>query len=238
VYFQRSNRKRIAMKSGVSIFQAKRLLPLLTMLFLAVWMARAWRVPPFLNTDTPALVLPAEIDARIREGDLIFRIGTEWQGDMVRALNASNDIQAKPEDPYTHVGILSGKTGNWRVLHNTPSEKPGIADGVVEDDLAFFMSMERARGIAIYRVVKDEKTRAAAVAFVRSRLGASFALVENDTEGSYCTTLIWKAWQQAGVDLGVRFDRITLFSSSSSYLLPPTLRHSKQLSLIYETPGR
>jgi hypothetical protein len=188
--------------------------------FLGVWMMFAGRDFLFPDKDAPALFLPVEMDARIREGDLIFRIGTEWQGVVVRELNASDYSSAGTEDPYTHVGILSGKAGHWHVVHNTPSEKPGVADGVVEDDLAFFMAPERARGIAIYRVSEDEKTRTAAVAFARARLGAPFFLTEDDTEGNYCTTLVWKAWQQAGIDLDVRFDRIPLFFSSPVICCP------------------
>jgi hypothetical protein len=171
-------------------------------------------------------VLPVD---HLREGDLIFRIGTDWRSEAVRG--ASDD-----PDPYSHVGLLVGSPGRWQVLHSTPAEKPGRADGVVLDDLAFFAAPERARGIALYRVAADADERAAAVRFAYSRLGAPFRLVDNDTEGNYCTTFVWRTWREAGVDLGARFERVTVFSDSAHYLFPPALRRSTLLKLLYEFP--
>jgi cell wall-associated NlpC family hydrolase len=166
---------------------------------------------------------------RLREGDLIFRIGTDWRSEAVRG--GSDD-----PDPYSHVGLLVGSPEHWQVLHSTPAEKPGRADGVVLDDLAFFAAAERARGIALYRVAAGAAERAAAVRFAYSRLGAPFRLVDNDTEGNYCTTFVWRAWREAGIDLGARFERVTVFSDSAHYLFPPALRRSSLLKLLYEFP--
>jgi hypothetical protein len=166
---------------------------------------------------------------RLQEGDLIFRIGTDWRSEAVRG--AADD-----PDPYSHVGLLVGSPKRWQVLHSTPAEKPGRADGVVLDDLAFFTAPERARGIALYRVAAGVDERAAAVRFALSRLGAPFRLVDNDTEGNYCTTFVWRAWREAGVDLGIRFERVTVFSDSAHYLFPPALRRSTLLKLLYEFP--
>ena len=64
----------------------------------------------------PALPLSAQA------GDLIFRRGTETVSHMVLGMDGGL---------YSHVGMLVGQSGNWQVVHATPSEKAGQADGVV-----------------------------------------------------------------------------------------------------------
>lgn len=173
----------------------------------------------------------ARIAATLREGDLVFRIGTAWQSEAVRSMDNANNPDL---DPYSHVGLLVGSPEHWQVLHSTPAEKPERSDGVVLDDLHFFAAPERARGIAFYRVTASAKERAAALRFAHSRLGQPFRLADNDTEGNYCTTFVWRAWREAGVDLGARFKRVRVFFDSVYYLFPSTLRRSASLKLLYE----
>jgi hypothetical protein len=201
----------------------------LTLLLGAGWIAG------FL-THSPArapLRLPSAVDARIKAGDLIFRIGSEWQSDAVRGAGVFFARREKQGDPYSHVGMLIGVPGHWQVLHSVPSEAPGRASAVVVDELDFFLAPERARGMAIYRVEADEKARVAAVRHAQSRLGAPFRLVADDTEGQYCTTLIWYAWRHAGIDLGARFEYLNAPLATGNYLLPHSLRTAERLRLLY-----
>jgi hypothetical protein len=183
------------------------------------------------------IVLPAPIAGQLAEGDLIFRIGHSWQSDVVRGVGQADKAQEKRGDPYSHIGMLIGAPGHWQVLHAVPAEIPGRKDAVVIDDLDFFLAPARSRGIAIYRVEAADEARAAAVRHARQRLGAPFRVVENDQEGQYCTTLIWYAWQHAGVDLGARFEYLSVPLSSGLYLLPHSLRTAGRLRLLYETPN-
>jgi hypothetical protein len=178
------------------------------------------------------IVLPAHLDGQLTEGDLIFRIGHGWQSEVVRGLE--RQAQEKRGDPYSHIGMLIGAPGHWQVLHAVPAEVPGRKDAVVIDDLDFFLAPARSRGIAIYRVEASGQERAAAVQHARQRLGTPFRVVEDDPEGQYCTTLIWYAWQHAGVDLGARFEYLSVPLSSGHYLLPHSLRSAERLRLIYE----
>jgi hypothetical protein len=185
------------------------------------------------DTLTPAIVLPAEISSQFQPGDLIFRIGDSWQSDVVRGV-ASTRRQNKRGDPYSHVGMLVGSPGHWQVVHAVPAEIPGRADAIMRDDLDFFLSPERARGVSIYRVSAADASRAAAVEYVLQRLGTPFRIVGNDHEGLYCTTLVWAAWQRAGVDLGARFERLEVPFSAGDYLLPHSLRTAPGLQLVFE----
>lgn len=71
-------------------------------------------------------------------GDLIFRQGTE---------NVSQLVQAVDGGDFSHVGMLVGRPGQWKVLHATPSERPGQADAVVLDSLDFFLDARRAHPV-------------------------------------------------------------------------------------------
>jgi cell wall-associated NlpC family hydrolase len=179
-----------------------------------------------------AVELPAEVAFQLQAGDLIFRIGRGWQSSVVRGM--AHERQEKRGDPYSHVGMLIGSPAHWQVLHAVPAEMPGRADAVVRDDLDFFLGPERAHGVAIYRVTADAATRDAAVSHALARLGTPFRIVENDREGQYCTTLIWRAWQRAGVDLGAHFDHLDIPLAAGDYLMPHSLRTAPGLRLVFE----
>ncbi|MDR1275959.1 MAG: hypothetical protein LBL72_06235 [Candidatus Accumulibacter sp.] len=182
--------------------------------------------------EAAPIVVPASVAERLIEGDLIFRIGHGWQSEAVRGVDRSSAGE-KRGDPYSHIGMLLGAPGRWRVLHAVPAEIPGRENAVVIDPLDFFLAPARNRGIAIYRVEASDASRAAAARYALQRLGTPFRVVEDDKEGQYCTTLIWYAWQRAGVDLGARFEHLSVPLASGLYLLPHSLRTAKALRVIY-----
>jgi cell wall-associated NlpC family hydrolase len=195
---------------------------------LATWFASRLVSVPAAST---AIRLPADFVGQLEAGDVIFRIGEGWRSDAVRGMGGR---QEKRGDPYSHVGLLVGGPSRWQVLHAVPAELPGRADAVVLDDLDFFLAPERAHGVAIYRVTADASARAAAVEAAMERLGTPFRIVEDDQEGQYCTTLIWRVWQSVGVDLGARFEWLEIPFATGQYLLPHSLRTAPGLKLLFE----
>ncbi|WP_169740851.1 YiiX/YebB-like N1pC/P60 family cysteine hydrolase [Stenoxybacter acetivorans] len=185
----------------------------------------AWRF--YAKPPSFTVFIPPEVSAEWQAGDVIFRIGTEWQSDAVR-LTAE-----KRGDPFSHVGILVGSPGNWQVIHAVPAEVDGRKDAVVQDDLAFYLAPERAVGVAVYRVQANAVARLAAVNYARTRLGEPFRIVENDKLGQYCTTLVWAAWQYGGVDLGVHFDYLDIPFVAGHYLMPNALRKASGLTQVF-----
>jgi cell wall-associated NlpC family hydrolase len=204
-----------------------------------VVMLMAWATPRVIPeisawmVDAPAVQLPAGLTQRLQAGDLVFRIGQSWQSGVVRGVERDAHSAG---DPYSHVGMLVGNPTHWQVVHAVPAELPTRSDAVVLDDLDFFLAPEQARGAAIYRVAADPSTRAAAVDHALARLGMPFNIAANDTEGQYCTTLIWYAWQHAGMTLGAQFDDLNLPLMAGRYLLPHSLRTAPELQLLFETP--
>jgi cell wall-associated NlpC family hydrolase len=208
-------------------------LPLWLLCLMAIGAGFAVPITARISKASVAVVLPVELAAHLKAGDLIFRVGSGWQSEVVRGM--ARVRQKKRGDPYSHVGMLVGSPDHWQVLHAVPAEAPERADAVVRDDLDFFLAPERTRSVAIYRISAADNARAAAVEHALQRLGTPFRIVENDREGQYCTTLVWYAWQRAGVDLGARFEHLEVPLAEGDYLLPHDLRIAPGLQLLFET---
>jgi len=174
----------------------------------------------------PALYLAAPaLPSAAQAGDLIFRRGTEPVSTAVLMIDGG---------AFSHVGILLGEPGAWRVLHSTPAEVPGRADGVVVDSLAFFLNPARSSGYAVYRVEATDAQRQRALQVALGERGKPFRVA--DTAGTYCTLLVWNAWQQAGVNFEVAFTEVQLPLLTGRYLFPSQLRRSARLQELPHTP--
>jgi len=168
-----------------------------------------------------AVAVGMELPAGVQEGDLIFREGTEAVSVAVMALDRSG---------FSHVGMLVKRQEAWSVLHATPSERPDAADGVVIDSLDFFVHPDRARRYEIHHVEADSATRLRAVASAMRNVGRPFLVA--DTRGTYCTLLLWDAWRDAGMDLDVTFEHLSIPLLAGDYLLPGALLQSARLRLL------
>jgi len=163
---------------------------------------------------TVALSLPAGTQA----GDLIFRRGLETTSDVVLAVDGGE---------FSHVGMLLGQAGTWQVIHATPPEVEGRTDGVVVDDLAFFLDPVRSQAHAVYHVQASAQQRAQAIQHALAERGKLFRMA--NPAGTYCTLLVWQAWRQAGLDLEVDFTWLALPLMQGDYLLPTPLSRSSHL---------
>lgn len=154
----------------------------------------------------------------LQAGDLVFRRGTESVSALVLAVDRGR---------FSHVGMVVGRPGDWKVLHATPSEVPGQPDGVTLDSMAFFLDATRSTDHAFYAVHATPRQRDAAVRHALDVRGMPFRV--GDASGTYCTLLVWDAWRRGGVDLDVRFSRVALPLMQGDYLLPSQLRLSSRL---------
>ncbi|MBB3226140.1 cell wall-associated NlpC family hydrolase [Luteibacter sp. Sphag1AF] len=191
---------------------------------LALASLTAWR---YLGPSATAgsIVLPAPVVNDLQAGDLIFREGREPVSDAVRAVDMGG---------YSHVGMLLGSPGHWQVVHAVPAEQPDRIDGVVDDSLDDFLLHARARRVAVVRVEATPSQRLEAVAHAQARRGTPFRVT---ADGTYCTELVWRAYQDSGVDLRVRFEHMNLpLLTPGDYLLPSALLASPRLTRLYESP--
>jgi len=167
------------------------------------------------------LLPPAQAQALppdTQPGDLIFRRGTSLDSAVVLSVDGGE---------FSHVGMLLGAPGAWQVIHATPSEVPGRGDGVVIDELAFFLAPARSQTHAVYHVQASPQQRAQAIKQALAARALTFRLA--DPAGTYCTLLIWRAWLEAGLDLEVAFTPLALPLMAGDYLLPGSLARSRHL---------
>ncbi|MGS2742293.1 YiiX/YebB-like N1pC/P60 family cysteine hydrolase [Halomonas sp. LS-001] len=170
-----------------------------------------------LCIDIPLAAANLPTDAR--PGDLIFREGTEL---------VSNAVLALDNGTYSHVGILDKQDDQWVVIHSAPAENSERIDGVVVDPLDFFISPERSQRFSVYQVLAEDNQRQLAVQWAMAQKGTPFRIIGKNA--IYCTTLVWKAWQTAGVNLEVNFTKIFLPFATDDYLLPSGLLSSPRLT--------
>ncbi|MBP7351871.1 MAG: hypothetical protein KA964_02505 [Comamonas sp.] len=178
-----------------------------------------------LGGTAPLQPLLAQLSAQAQAGDLLFRQGTEAISQLVRSVDAGD---------FSHVGLLvapATPAGPWRVVHATPSEKPGQPDAVVLDTLDFYLHPQRAHSYQLYRVAAGATARQQAVDWALAQQGRAFDLLDAE-RGLYCTTLVWQAWRHAGVALEARFTEVLLPFLGGRYLLPGGLRRAPQLQAL------
>jgi cell wall-associated NlpC family hydrolase len=178
-----------------------------------------------LGGAAPLQPFLAQLSAQAQAGDLLFRHGTEAISQLVRSVDAGD---------FSHVGLLvapASPSGPWRVVHATPSEKPGQPDAVVLDTLDFYLHPQRARSYQLYRVAASATARQQAVDWALGQQGRAFDLLDAE-RGLYCTTLVWQAWRHGGVALEATFTEVMLPLLSGRYLLPDGLRRAPQLQAL------
>lgn len=160
----------------------------------------------------------------VKSGYMIFREGTELVSDFVASSDGSE---------YSHVGMLYKKDENWMVIHATPSEKENQKDSVIVDELEFFIDKNRSKKFAIYEVNATKEEYEKAVNFTLKEVGKDFHYDED--RGTYCTLLLYRAWQKAGVKFDAKFKKINFPLLRGEYLFINGLVSLPQLNLIYKS---
>lgn len=174
--------------------------------------------------------------ALLADGDIIFRKG--------RSLVSEAVLTSDGQSPYSHVGIIKIINDNVMVIHAVPSESPGEKDLVKIDALPLFLSYDRASMAAIYRLDQIDKD-AQACAIKASNIALSYAEQQipfdndfdlNTKDSLYCTEMVWRAYQGAGIDLvDGKFDNLAIPMSKGAYILPSSLLKShwvKKIALL------
>lgn len=176
----------------------------------------AWLLSQCLFFSNPSWAAPL---STAMSGDLIFREGTEPVSEAVLSVDKGR---------FSHVGMLFKDGDDWKVIHSTPAEVQGRTDGVVIDSLTFFISPDRARQWEVFHVQNaTQEERRTAVKWAADHKGTPFTILGN--RGLYCTTLVYEAWQAAGVDLGVKLTHLQIPLASGDFLLPSGLLQSSRL---------
>lgn len=175
-------------------------------------------VSVLFGVASPAEPIPAHTE-HWQAGDIVFLNGTSLRSRAVRLLQGySTD--------YSHVGIVTIDRGVVSVVHADPH-----AGKVVRQPWDVIASGGEYSGGAIYRATTFDRdvTRTVCAAATRwaedeMPFDSDFDLATADRQ--YCTELVWRAYQNAGIELrsGTK--------DAPGYLLPDRLLDSPNLQQV------
>lgn len=160
----------------------------------------------------------------LQSGDIIFRRGRDAVSGMVLAADGRTS--------FSHVGIVITKAEAVWVIHASPAEGDETDGRVKVEPIEVFASTERASEIGIYRVRKiADTTIARVIKEARSYVGRPFDVKFDISDESqlYCTELVWRAYQVAGVELVKKFDHVALPLTTGSVIFPSSIADSSKL---------
>lgn len=128
----------------------------------------------------------------IRDGDLVFRLGRSVESSLVQ--QAGNG--------FSHVGMLVWVADTLKVVHAVPKEKN---DSMVFEPIERFLSQAKAQKAGFYKVECPDSIAKSASEYALKRYeeGCMFDHMydlEDETK-MYCTELVWRAYNEFGVDI-------------------------------------
>ncbi len=180
----------------------------------------------YIQTLDPDLLQP---------GDLIFRQGEGWAGQTLAWIDRSTS--------YSHVGIIALVEEQPFVIHASVGAVPESQEaGIVRmESLEAFLARDTTVAIAISRLtIPDVEAQHLAVTtaetYANQHLPFDHSFDLSTPNQLYCTELVWRSYQAAGLDLvNNQFDQLTLpfGNPSQHYLFPDRLLNSPHLSVVY-----
>lgn len=142
-----------------------------------------------VKPETETITAP-EIDAQLKEGDLIFHASTSPQ---------SKAIQLVTHSDYSHVGIVLKKNGKWMVLEAVQPVKYTLLQPWIKRGQNAHFVVKRIKGLAPSVIPKMKQ-------LANRYLGKPYdSYFGWSNERIYCSELVWKLYQQTGdIKLGER----------------------------------
>ncbi len=161
----------------------------------------------FLYPSQKTLTYYTESDEiAFKSGDLILRRGKSFISQMVLL----NDKKSE----YSHIGIVVLQDSTPWVVHAVPGEaKKGEPEYIKMETVKSFLCVDKSADFAVFSP-KEKYRNAAEKAAQHAReyykqkilFDASFSL--EDDSRLYCTELIWRAYQKAGINLAEQYTTV------------------------------
>ena len=157
------------------------------------------------------------IFTELKNGDLIFRKG--------RSLESFAVSLADKEVDFSHVGLVVLRNGEPFVIHAVPDESDNVEDFIKLERVGAFLSTEKASAFAVYRPEFETELRnrasETALQFYQSKCTFDYAYDMKTGSKLYCTELIFKAFQEAGVELsGIHLSTVDFGFVQKQIILP------------------
>ena len=184
---------------------------------------------PSNKKQNSSLIPSNQLD--LQNGDLIFRKGRSIESQIVLLSDGNSD--------YSHVGIIYLKDGNPLVIHSVPAENGEEHEFIKLESVEDFLKKDKAVQFAVFRLEDSliNSTKAASefaynCYLNKFRFDNQYDL-NSDTK-LYCTELIWKAYQQIGIDLVQnRLHDINFIVLNKRMIMPSSILESKYLKLVH-----
>jgi uncharacterized protein YycO len=168
---------------------------------------------------------------KLYNGDLIFRRGRSIESQIV--------LLADRNSIYSHVGMVHIEEVEPFVVHSVPAENGDEKEFIKMEKVEDFLSKEKAARFAVFRLkegfgdISQSASEFVYDFFLKNyRFDNQYDLLSD--KNLYCTELIWKAYQKAGVDLVQnRLYSINFIVVNKKMILPSSIIESNHLKLIY-----
>ena len=185
-----------------------------------------------INLDNDSFVNEYNSDVALQNGDLVFRKGRSVESQIV--------LFSDQESDYSHVGIIYMIENKAYVIHTVPDESESNVDYIKMEKIEEFFNPKKASKGSVLRT-KEKYISFATLAAQKAKWFYDSKIIFDDaydlkTEDKlYCTELVWKAYQENGVDLVQgKYDQLFLPISKGDMIFPSSLLKSYYLNEIYK----
>lgn len=183
------------------------------------------------GSTVPTTATRARINTEgLRSGDIIFRRGPSFESQAVMTMDGGST--------FSHVGIVSKENGETLIVHVVSGE--GAPDVTRIEPIEDYLRSDRALAASGFRVVTDRPSQIeTAVQFSkeyakrRVPFDNNFDLTSDDA--LYCTELVWRAYEKAGIDLvDGHFEDSSTSLIRGSVLWPSSFLRSQHLVSVWD----
>jgi hypothetical protein len=170
----------------------------------------------------------------LRSGDIIFRRGPSLESEVLMSMDGAAD--------FSHVGVVLRERDETFVIHVVTRE--GGPDVTKREPIHDYLRADRATAAMAYRLIDDNPSRIAHAVEAAGEYVERQAPFDGDFDltsehALYCTELVWRAYQSAGVDLvDESLPQPTTSLIKHPILWPSILLHSKHLTAVWEWSPR
>ena len=181
------------------------------------------------NTPTASLAESQILTEGLQSGDIIFRRGPSIESEVVMTLDRAAN--------FSHAGIVLRERDETFVIHVVTGEDgPNITK---VESIRDYLRSDRATAAIAYRSVNENPSQIAQAVEAARRYADQQVPFDSDFDltsdrALYCTELVWRAYQHAGVDLIEEpLDPPTTSLVKSPILWPSNLLRSKRLKSVW-----
>ncbi|MFW6019523.1 MAG: YiiX/YebB-like N1pC/P60 family cysteine hydrolase [Bacteroidales bacterium] len=164
-------------------------------------------------------------------GDIILRRGKSLVSQLVLLRDKASE--------YSHIGVIVIKDEQPYVIHAVPGEAEKHEPEYVKmETVKEFLDVKKSADFAVYTLKEDyrryrQKVADKALTYVKNHVEFDSEFNLEDESKLYCTELIWRAYNYAGINLANSIDKINSPFYKGDFIYPSTLFSSPVFEKIY-----